>query len=66
MTEDGKACGASSFRRWLGAALVLAALSLLLWHGFFRTVEAIDTAPVRRGSIENTVSALAACRTFAE
>ncbi|MDR0702677.1 MAG: efflux RND transporter periplasmic adaptor subunit [Azoarcus sp.] len=38
------------------AALVL--LSFLLWYGFFRTVEIIETEPTRRASIENTVSAL--------
>jgi macrolide-specific efflux system membrane fusion protein len=47
--------------RWLKRALSLAALALLsflLWYGFFRTVEIIETEPTRRASIENTVSAL--------
>ena len=38
--------------------LVLALLASLLWYGFFRTVEVIETEAVRRASIENTVSAL--------
>ncbi|MBW7903093.1 MAG: efflux RND transporter periplasmic adaptor subunit [Rhodocyclaceae bacterium] len=42
------------------AGAVLAALALVLWLGFFRTVQTIETAPVRRASIENTVAALGA------
>lgn len=33
-------------------------LSSLLWWGFFRTVETVETEPVRRASIENAVTAL--------
>ncbi|MDR2261755.1 MAG: efflux RND transporter periplasmic adaptor subunit, partial [Azoarcus sp.] len=47
--------------RWrfrLGACFAFAALAFLLWYGFFRTVEVIETEPARRASIENTVSAL--------
>jgi macrolide-specific efflux system membrane fusion protein len=59
--ERPRASSASSFSRWrfrLGMAFVLVSLAVLLWHGFFRTVEVVDTEPIRRGSIENTVSAL--------
>jgi macrolide-specific efflux system membrane fusion protein len=47
--------------RWhfrLGMGFILTALAFLLWYGFFRTVEIVETEPVRRASIENTVSAL--------
>lgn len=43
---------------WAYAALVLAALGTALWWGFFRVVETVQTEPVRRGSIENAVTAL--------
>lgn len=65
MTADFLASRLSSSRkgraqalRWLIAGTVLAALALALWWGFFRTVQTIETAPVRRASIENTVAAL--------
>lgn len=44
------------------AAGGLAALASVLWWGFFRSVQIIDTVPVRRASIENTVAALGALR----
>ncbi len=43
---------------WPYAALALAALGAALWWGFFRVVERVQTEPVRRGSIENAVTAL--------
>jgi len=46
-----------SWRRPL-SVLVLAILLLLLWWAFFRTVETVETVAVRRGSIENAVTAL--------
>jgi macrolide-specific efflux system membrane fusion protein len=46
------------WRSRLAAVLVLALVFLLLWHGFFRAVEVVETEPARRASIENTVSAL--------
>lgn len=45
-------------KRWSSIAAFLIVLSTLLWWGFFRTVEIIQTEPVRRGSIENAVTAL--------
>ncbi|MDR0672543.1 MAG: DUF4239 domain-containing protein [Zoogloeaceae bacterium] len=48
----------SRWQRHLGMGLVLALLASLLWYGFFRTVETVETEAVRRASIENTVSAL--------
>jgi len=48
----------STLKRWVILGLFLAALALLLWWGFFRTVETTQTTPVRRGSIENAVTAL--------
>lgn len=44
----------------LRAAAVLAAaiVVLALWWGFFRTVETVETVPVRRAHIENAVTAL--------
>jgi len=47
-----------SWRRPLGALGGLAVLVLLLWWAFFRTVETVETLEVRRGSIENAVTAL--------
>lgn len=40
------------------AVVIAAALVLALWWGFFRTVETIETVPVRRAHIENAVTAL--------
>lgn len=45
------------WRRGLALA-VLGAVVLMLWWGFFRSVEQVDTEPVRRGRVENAVSAL--------
>lgn len=50
--------GRSRALRWFVVAVVLAALAWVLWWGFFRTVQTIETVPVRRASIENTVAAL--------
>lgn len=47
-----------SWRRPLGALGGLSILVLLLWWAFFRTVETVETVEVRRGSIENAVTAL--------
>ena len=47
-----------SWRRPLGMLGGLAVLVLLLWWAFFRTVETVETLEVRRGSIENAVTAL--------
>lgn len=47
-----------SWRRPLGALGGLTVLVLLLWWAFFRTVETVETLEVRRGSIENAVTAL--------
>ena len=48
----------STLKRWSILWLFLIALALLLWWGFFRTVQMVQTEPVRRGSIENAVTAL--------
>lgn len=47
-----------SWRRPLGMLGGLGVLVLLLWWAFFRTVETVETLEVRRGSIENAVTAL--------
>ena len=47
-----------SWRRPLGTLGGLAVFVLLLWWAFFRTVETVETLEVRRGSIENAVTAL--------
>lgn len=47
-----------ALKRWSLLCLLVLALAALLWWGFFRTVETIQTTPVRRGSIENAVTAL--------
>lgn len=44
--------------RWVVAIAISAVLALALWWGFFRTVETIETVVVRRGDIENAVTAL--------
>ncbi|WP_341644807.1 efflux RND transporter periplasmic adaptor subunit [Thauera sp. SDU_THAU2] len=49
-----------SVRKAYGAlmtTLVLVSLCWLLWWGFYRTIETIDTEPVRRGHIEDAVAA---------
>lgn len=48
----------SSLKRWSLLGLLLGALALLLWWGFFRAVQTFQTEPVRRASIENAVTAL--------
>lgn len=48
----------STFKRWSILGLFLVTPALLLWWGFFRTVQTIQAEPVRRGSIENAVTAL--------
>ncbi|MDR2452852.1 MAG: efflux RND transporter periplasmic adaptor subunit [Candidatus Accumulibacter sp.] len=48
----------SRWRSRLVAVLVLTLLAFFLWYGFFHTSEVIETEPVHRASIENTVSAL--------
>ncbi|WP_230976714.1 efflux RND transporter periplasmic adaptor subunit [Pseudothauera rhizosphaerae] len=45
-------------KRWSVVVPILVVLATLLWWGFFRTVETIQTEPVRRGCIENAVTAL--------
>lgn len=48
----------SSLKRWSILGLLVLGLAALLWWGFFRTVETVQTIPVRLGSIENAVTAL--------
>lgn len=47
-----------ALKHWSILCLLVLALATLLWWGFFRTVETIQTTAVRRGSIENAVTAL--------
>ncbi len=53
MGENGR-----RFWRLAGASFIFTLLILVLWWGFFRTVETIETETVSRTSIENVVTAL--------
>lgn len=40
------------------AVVLIGGLAATLWWGFFRTIETIETVPVRRGTLETAVAAL--------